>query len=351
MGAGIAAITLLPMGIIFTIIGVGYSRATGGRRKLLETGIPGQATVLSVSGGNVVVNNINVLLTFRMRVTLPGRAPYEVDHRQLTSMFQMAALQVGATVPVMVDPADPSKLTIDLAGEGAASAARRRDRSAGPQDGRGRRRPRWCPTRSPTMSGVAPNTIDAPPPAGYPAAGGYPPAGVSAGRLPAGAGHMPASAACRSRDRGGGHRPAGPTGHHHRPEHAGRRPDDHGRGDPRPATRASRSRAGYRAAGHRRHPVDDRYGCQRAGRVARPADARRDARGRHDLPGPDRRPHPGRRPSGPYRGHGPGAHRPAQPANVVIDWAAARLRSDRGDPGRDGRELDWRSAAEPARWA
>ena len=159
MGAGIAAITLLPMGIIFTLIGVSASRAAGGRRRLLDTGIPGQATVLSVGGGNVVVNNINVLLTFRLRVMLPGRAPYDVDHRQLTSMFQMASLQVGATVPVMIDPADPSKLIIDLAGEGRAAAAAllSRGRWAGCRAA-GRRlarcrvapsRPRSCPTRCP----------------------------------------------------------------------------------------------------------------------------------------------------------------------------------------------------------
>ena len=89
MGAGIAAITLLPMGIIFTIIGVSYSRATGRRRRLLEMGIPAQAAILSVSGGNVVVNNINVLLTFRLRGSVPGRPAYEVQHRQLVSMFAM----------------------------------------------------------------------------------------------------------------------------------------------------------------------------------------------------------------------------------------------------------------------
>ncbi len=136
MGAGIAALTLLPMGIIFTIVGRRY--VTGHRvpaQRLLESGIPGQATVLSVSGGNVVVNNINVLLTFRLRVSVPGRPPYEIDHRQLTSMFSMAALQVGATVPVMVDPTDPRRLDHRRGGRrlgsGRAGAAR-----VGPRDAR-----------------------------------------------------------------------------------------------------------------------------------------------------------------------------------------------------------------------
>ncbi len=175
MGAGIAAITLLPMGIIFTLIGVGASRAAGGRRHLLETGIPGQATVLSVSGGNVVVNTINVLLTFRLRVMLPGRAPYEVDHRQLTSMFQMASLQIGATVPVMVDPVNPGSLVIDLVGEGRAAGATAA-RPVGGVPAGGGATATVMPNTLSSMGGVVPNTIDTYPPArgDLPAGATYP---------------------------------------------------------------------------------------------------------------------------------------------------------------------------------
>lgn len=121
MGAGIAALTLVPMGIIFTLVGLGFSRASNARKRLLRTGVPGTATILSVDGGSMVVNQINVLLTYELRVSVPGRVPYDVTHRQLTSMFQMASMQVGATVPVMVDPTDPKRLTIDLAGQGSTA--------------------------------------------------------------------------------------------------------------------------------------------------------------------------------------------------------------------------------------
>ena len=159
MGAGIVALTLLPMGIVFTIIGVATARSARARRRLLETGLPGQATILSVSGGNVVVNRINVLLTFRLRVVVPGRPGYDTDHRQLTSMFQMGLVRVGSIVPVMVDGADPRRLTLDLAGEGAAAAA---------HAGRPATNASWSapvqPNTLSTMGGVAPNTIstDAP---------------------------------------------------------------------------------------------------------------------------------------------------------------------------------------------
>ena len=148
-GAGIAALTFIPMGIIFTVIGVWFGRLTAGRRRLLQEGLPGQATILSLSGGNMVVNNINYLITFRLRVTVPGRPPYDVDHRQLVPIFALASLPVGATVAVMVDPRDQTKLTIDLAGE--AAGMRQMAAAAVPTQ--------VVPNTLSTMRGSAPNTF------------------------------------------------------------------------------------------------------------------------------------------------------------------------------------------------
>lgn len=116
-GASIAALTFIPMGIIFTAIGVSFGRLTAGRRRLLREGVLGQATIVALERGNLVVNNINHLITFQLRVAIPGRAPYDVRHRQLVPIFALPSLSVGATVPVAVDPRDPAKLTIDLAGQ------------------------------------------------------------------------------------------------------------------------------------------------------------------------------------------------------------------------------------------
>jgi hypothetical protein len=118
-GMGIVALTFIPMGIIFTAIGVSFGRLTAGRQRLLREGIPGQATILSLKGGSLVINNIHHMISFRLRVAVPGRAPYDIDHRQLVPIFALASLPIGATVPVMVDPKDPKRLTIDFAGEAA----------------------------------------------------------------------------------------------------------------------------------------------------------------------------------------------------------------------------------------
>jgi hypothetical protein len=128
-GGAIAAISLIPTGLIFTAIGVYFGRMTARRKRLLREGIAGQATILSLSGGNLVINNVNYMITFRLRVSVPGRSPYDVEHKQLVPVFQLASLPVGSTVPVMVDPQEPTRLTIDFAGE--AVVLRQADARAG----------------------------------------------------------------------------------------------------------------------------------------------------------------------------------------------------------------------------
>jgi hypothetical protein len=153
-GAGIASITFIPMGIIFTAIGLYFGRLTAGRKRLLREGIPGQATILSLDGGNMVVNNINYLMTFQLLVSVPGRQPYHVEHKQLVPIFAIASLPIGSTVAVMVDRDDPRKLTVDLAGEGAAmrqAAAMTASTAAQPAQ--------VVPNTLSTMRGAAPNTF------------------------------------------------------------------------------------------------------------------------------------------------------------------------------------------------
>lgn len=175
-GAGIASLTFIPMGIIFTAIGLYFGRLTAGRKRLLREGIPGQATILSLDGGNMVVNNIHYLMTFRLLVHLPGRQPYQVEHKQLVPIFSIASLPIGGTVPVMVDPKDPQKLTMDLAGEGAAmrqaSALTTPDQPA-----------TVVPNTLSTMRGASPNVFTAEADAGVPAWGMAPEAGGTQGSV------------------------------------------------------------------------------------------------------------------------------------------------------------------------
>lgn len=158
-GAGIAALTLIPMGVVFTAIGLYFGRLTAGRSRLLREGIPGEATIVSLDGGSMVVNNINYLMNFRLLVTVPGRPPYQVTHKQLVPIFSIASLPIGGTVPVMVDTRDPQRLTIDLAGQAAAMRHATAATAATTTAPTGARPAQVVPNTLSTMRGASPNVF------------------------------------------------------------------------------------------------------------------------------------------------------------------------------------------------
>lgn len=82
--------------------------ATGG---LYTSGIAGNATVTAINDTGTMVNNAPVM-ELDLQVTVPGREPYPVKHRQLIALAQIPNFQPGKQFPVHVDQQDPSKLTL-----------------------------------------------------------------------------------------------------------------------------------------------------------------------------------------------------------------------------------------------
>jgi hypothetical protein len=76
-----------------------------------STGTPGTATVQAVAETGTQINGAPVL-EMDMLVTVPGQAPYPVKHSQMVAMVQIPYFQPGASFPVHVDQADPSKIAI-----------------------------------------------------------------------------------------------------------------------------------------------------------------------------------------------------------------------------------------------
>jgi len=72
---------------------------------------PGNATVQSVSDAGVQINGAPVM-DLNVLVTVAGQAPYPVTHRQVIALSQIPHFQPGASFPVRVDQADPSKIVI-----------------------------------------------------------------------------------------------------------------------------------------------------------------------------------------------------------------------------------------------
>jgi len=76
-----------------------------------NTATPGNATVQSVSDAGMQINGAPVM-DLNVLVTVAGQAPYPVTHRQVIALSQIPHFQPGASFPVRVDQADPSKIVI-----------------------------------------------------------------------------------------------------------------------------------------------------------------------------------------------------------------------------------------------
>jgi hypothetical protein len=79
------------------------------------------STYMGGTRGNAVVNSItdtgaqvhgSPVMELDLTVTVPGRGPYPVKHRQLIAYQAMGNFQPGKVFPVHVDQHDPTKLVI-----------------------------------------------------------------------------------------------------------------------------------------------------------------------------------------------------------------------------------------------
>jgi hypothetical protein len=75
------------------------------------SGIAGNATVTALSDTGTQVNGAPVM-ELDLNVTVPGREPYAVKHRQLVAFAAMGNFQPGSSFPVHVDQQDATKIVI-----------------------------------------------------------------------------------------------------------------------------------------------------------------------------------------------------------------------------------------------
>ncbi len=73
--------------------------------------VSGTGIIDAVADTGMFVNEAPVL-ELSMTVTVPGRPPYPVKHRQLVSHAALARFQPGAVMPVKVSQQDPNQLMI-----------------------------------------------------------------------------------------------------------------------------------------------------------------------------------------------------------------------------------------------
>lgn len=84
--------------------------------RLLKNGTPATGTILSVQETGTRINN-QPLVKLRLQVNLANNPPYEVETKTVVSYFQIATVQPGNTLQLMVDPQNKMKVTIVRDGE------------------------------------------------------------------------------------------------------------------------------------------------------------------------------------------------------------------------------------------
>ncbi|BDB45086.1 MULTISPECIES: hypothetical protein [Mycobacterium] len=81
------------------------------------TALTGTARVLSVKqvgGGGDEHQYRRLTVRLGLRVEIAGRQPYDVDVERDIDLIHVPRVQVGATIPVQVDPADPQKVRFEF---------------------------------------------------------------------------------------------------------------------------------------------------------------------------------------------------------------------------------------------
>lgn len=101
---------------VIAIVVLKQAGILGPRRKVLANGVPGSAQVVSVAPTGTVINEVNYVCRFQLRVQLPGNPPYDVEVRDTVPITAMGAIVPGTVLAVRVDPADLTKVFIDWRG-------------------------------------------------------------------------------------------------------------------------------------------------------------------------------------------------------------------------------------------
>lgn len=102
--------------ILFTLVLIVVIRkfvknAFGPNEKLLQEGIPAQATIIKIWDTGITLND-NPQVGMLLEVQPTGQPPFRVEMKSIISRIALAQIQPGRIVPVKYDPQDPSKVAL-----------------------------------------------------------------------------------------------------------------------------------------------------------------------------------------------------------------------------------------------
>lgn len=112
-----AVLTLVMIGVIWALVASGLvlyakhqQRKAVHNDRIFQQGLRGSATVLS-AGSNATVNEMP-LMSLRLRLDVPGHGSREVKRKEVMPVFAARRMQPGLTLPVYVNPGDPSEYVL-----------------------------------------------------------------------------------------------------------------------------------------------------------------------------------------------------------------------------------------------
>lgn len=86
-------------------------KGRGETAKLLQTGTPAMATILSIWETGLRINN-QPEIGFQLRVQPQGGQPFDTQAKAIISMLQIAQIQPGAQVQVRYNPQNPAECAV-----------------------------------------------------------------------------------------------------------------------------------------------------------------------------------------------------------------------------------------------
>lgn len=107
MGAGFLIFPLMTtLGILLY-----YKKANDREVNLVQNGIRGEAEILHREQTGTYINELPQV-KFLLQITMPDREPYKIKYKDVISMLDLGSINVGAKLPVFVDPDNPENILI-----------------------------------------------------------------------------------------------------------------------------------------------------------------------------------------------------------------------------------------------
>jgi hypothetical protein len=108
-GAILVAVMLGVVVVVFWIVLAPQAR----RNRLARIGVPAEAVILSIAETGWTLNDNYGLARLRLRVEpADGGDPYEVTIKSYINRFEIPSYQPGVRLPVVVDPADRTRVAV-----------------------------------------------------------------------------------------------------------------------------------------------------------------------------------------------------------------------------------------------